>query len=96
MAKTITWRIQTEDAVHTVTYSLRRLSGRMTVTLNGEAFALSAGPLSLRAARREPFRIVSPHGEAEQAILSVDRRGKPTLLFRGRVAPHTESPDAEK
>ena len=87
MAKITVWRIRTEDATHTVTYALKPFSGRMTVTLNGEAFELSAGPLSLRAARREPFRIVSPDGEAEQAVLAVDGRGRPTLLFRGGVVP---------
>lgn len=82
MAKLTIWHIQTEDAVHTVTYTLNKLTGRMTVTLDGEAFDLSAGPLALNAARREPFRIVSPDGEAEQAILAVDKQGNPTLLFR--------------
>jgi hypothetical protein len=69
--------------VCTVTYTLHRLTGRMTVTVNGDAFTLPAGPLSLRAARREPFRIVSPDGEAEQAVLAVDRQGRATLWFRG-------------
>ena len=87
MAKTTTWLIRTEEATHTVTYTLRRLSGRMTVTLNGEAFDLSAGPLSLRAARREPFRIVDPDGVAEQAVLTVDGRGRAALLFRGKEIP---------
>ena len=31
MAKQIIWRIQTEDAEHIVTYTLHRLTGRMTV-----------------------------------------------------------------
>ena len=90
MAKQIIWRIQTEDAGHIVTYTLHRLTGRMTVTLDGEAFELSAGPLSLGAARREPFRIVGPDGEAEQAILAVDKQGTPTLLFRAEEVPFEE------
>ena len=85
MARITTWRIRTEDAEHTVTYSLNRVTGRMSVTLDGEAFELSAGPLAVHAARREPFRIVGPDGEPEQAILSVDRRGEATLLFRAQV-----------
>ena len=87
MAKTTTWRIPTEGCEHTITYSLNKFSGRMTVTLDGEAFELSAGPLSLGAARREPFRIVGPDGEAEQAILAVDKQGTPTLLFRAEEVP---------
>ena len=98
MAKEIIWRIPLGDMdslgnsdspgeICTVTYTLHRLTGRMTVTVNGDAFTLPAGPLSLRAARREPFRIVSPDGEAEQAVLSVDRQGRATLWFRGAEVP---------
>ena len=87
MATLTGWRIRTEDAVHIVTYTLHKLTGRMTVTLDGEAFDLSTGPLALGAARREPFRIVSPDGEAEQAVLIVDKRGRATLLFRGEAVP---------
>ena len=98
MAKEIIWRIPLGDMdslgnsdspgeICTVTYTLHRLTGRMTVTVNGDAFTLPAGPLSLRAARREPFRIVSPDGEAEQAVLAVDRQGRATLWFRGEAVP---------
>ena len=79
------WKIQAEDSTHTVTYALQRLTGRMTVSLDGDEFSLSAGFLSLKAARREPFRIVGADGEAEQAILVVDQKGKATLLFRGKA-----------
>ncbi len=84
MAKTITWRIATEGSEHTITYSLNKFTGRMTITLDGDAFTLSAGFLSLKAARREPFRIVDADGEAEQAILVVDKKGKAKLLFRAK------------
>ncbi len=84
MAKTTTWRIQTEDSEHVITYSLKKISGRMTVTLDGDEFILPAGFLSLKAARREPFRIVGADGEAEQAILVVDQKGKASLLFRAK------------
>ncbi|MBO5512734.1 MAG: hypothetical protein J6B24_13460 [Clostridia bacterium] len=88
MAKTITWRIPAEEPTHTVTYSLNKFTGKMTVTLDGDEFILSAGFLSLKAARREPFRIVDGEGEAEQAILVVDQKGRATLLFRAKeVAP---------
>ena len=87
MATMTIWRIPTEDAEHIVTYSLNRFTGRTTVTLDGEPFTLTAGPLSLRAARREPFRIVDADGEAEQAILVVDKQGVPSLLFRAREVP---------
>ena len=84
MAKTTTWHIPTEGCEHIITYSLNKLSGRMTVTLDGDAFTLSAGFLSLKAARREPFRIVDGDGEAEQAILVVDKKGNAKLLFRAK------------
>ena len=87
MAKITVWRIQTEDAEHVVTYSLKKLTGRMTVSLDGDEFALSAGFLSCKAARREPFRLVGADGEAEQAILAVDKRGKPSLIFRAQIVP---------
>ena len=84
MAKTTTWRIATEACEHTITYSLNKFSGRMTVTLDGDEFALSAGFLSMKAARREPFRIVDEEGEAEQAVLVVDKKGRASLLFRAK------------
>ena len=88
MAKTITWRIPAEEPTHTVTYSLNRFTGKMIVTLDGDEFTLSAGFLSLKAARREPFRILDEEGEAEQAILVVDKKGRASLLFRVKeVAP---------
>ena len=88
MAKTTVWRIPVEEPTHTVTYSLSKFTGKMTVTLDGDEFTLSAGFLSLKAARREPFRIVDEEGEAEQAILVVDQKGRASLLFRAKeVAP---------
>ena len=90
MAKTTIWHIYTEDAEHTVTYSLNRISGRMTVTLDGDAYTLSGGPFALKAARREPFRIVSPDGEAEMALLVIDSKGQASLLFRSEEIPCEE------
>ncbi len=80
-----TWHIQTEDTAHTVTYALNRITGRTRVSVDGDAFTLSAGFLSLKAARREPFRIVGADGEAEQAVLVVDKKGRASLLFRAKV-----------
>ena len=38
--------------------------------------------------RREPFRVVDADGEAEQAILVVDKKGRAKLIFRAKeVAP---------
>ena len=82
MVRITTWRIATETAEHVVTYSLNKFTGKMTVTLDGDEFVLSAGFLSLKAARREPFRIVDCDGEAEQAVLTVDKKGRASLLFR--------------
>ena len=84
MAKITTWRISTESLTHTVTYSLNKFTGKMIVTLDGDEFPLSAGFLSLKAARREPFRIVDEEGEAEQAILVVDKKGRASLIFRAK------------
>ena len=87
MAKTTVWRIRTEDTEHTVTYSLQKLTGRMRISVDGDEFVLPAGFLSCKAARREPFRLVGADGEAEQAILTVDQKGKPSLLFRAQTVP---------
>ena len=84
MAKTTIWRISDGAVTHTVTYSLNKFTGRMTVTLDGDEFLLSAGFLSLKAARREPFRIVDADGEAEQAVLVVDKKGRANLIFRAK------------
>ena len=84
MAKVTTWRIPAEAPTHTVTYSLNKFTGKMTVSLDGDEFALSAGFLSLKAARREPFRILDEDGEAEQAILAVDKKGRASLIFRAK------------
>ena len=86
--KKTTWRMENEDGTtHTVTYALSRFTGRIRVTVNGDEFTLSAGFLSLKAARREPFRLVGLDGEAEQAILIVDKKGHPSLLFRAQTVP---------
>ncbi len=84
--KQVTWRIEQEDGTtHTVTYALSRLTGRIRMTVNGDEFLLPAGFLSFKAARREPFRLVGADGEAEQAILVVDKKGRPSLIFRART-----------
>ena len=90
MAKKTVWQIQTEDIQHTVTYTLHKFTGRMTVTLDEDEFHLSAGFLSLKAARREPFRIVGADGEAEQAILAVNKKGQAKLLFRAKEVQRKE------
>lgn len=84
MAKTTIWRISTEGNRHVITYSLNKFTGRMLVTLDEDVFVLSAGPLSLKAARREPFRIADGDGEAEQAVLVVDKKGRASLIFRAK------------
>ncbi len=90
--KTTTWRIENENGTaHTVTYTLSRFTGRMSVSVNGDSFTLSAGFLSLGAARREPFRLVDTDGEAEQAVLVVDKHGKPALIFRGETVAPSET-----
>ncbi len=83
--KVTTWHIQTEDTAHTVSYALNRLTGRMIITVNGDSYTLSAGLFSVKAARREPFRLVGADGEAEQAVLIVDKKGRASLLFRAKT-----------
>lgn len=87
MAKSRAWLVPAGEAEVRVTYTLQRLTGRMIVSINREEFRLSAGFLSLRAARREPFRILNGDGEAEQAILVVDKQGQGRLWFRGKELP---------
>ena len=75
MAKIITWRIPADAPTHTVTYSLNKFTGKMTVTLDGDEFVLSAGFLSLKAARREPFRIVDEEGRPSRPFWWWIRKG---------------------
>ncbi len=67
---------------HTVSCTFSRLRGRITVSIDGDAFELPAGFLGLSAARREVFRL-----GGEQAILSVDRAGHATLTLHGQTVP---------
>ena len=79
MKQTI-WRVDTEEGIHTVTYAISRLKGRITVSIEGDAFTLPAGLLGLKAARREIFRL----GD-EQAVLAVDGKGRAALIFRAET-----------
>ena len=65
---------------HVIECTFSRLRGRLTVSIDGESFTLPAGLLGLKAARREPFRL----GD-EQAVLTVDGRGRAGLIFRGEA-----------
>jgi hypothetical protein len=67
---------------HRVSYAFSRLRGCITVSIDGDSFALPAGFLGLRAARRERFRL-----GAEQAVLAVDRGGHASLILRGDTLP---------
>ena len=87
MAKTTVWRIPAEEPVHTVTYSLNKFTGKMTVTLDGDEFILSAGFLSLKAARREPFRIMDEEGDdspSQIVDVAVGSGGIYSLLDKNR------------
>ncbi len=82
--------MENEDGTtHTVTYALSRLTGRIRMTVDGDEFKLPAGFLGLKAKRREPFRLVSMDGEAEQAILVVDGKGDASLIFRTQTVEGT-------
>ena len=67
---------------HRVVCTFSRLRGRITVSIDEDAFDLPAGFLGLCAARREIFRL-----GAEQAVLAVDRRGHASLILRGNTLP---------
>ena len=73
----ITWNVQTEEEKHRVEYAFSRMKGKITVTIDGDAFDLPAGFLGMHPARREIFRL----GD-EQAVLVVDGKGGAKLLFR--------------
>ncbi len=84
--------MENEDGtIHTVTYTLSRLTGRIRMTVNGDEYKLPAGFLGLKSKRREPFRLVGMDGEAEQAILVVDGKGKASLIFRGQTVKAEEN-----
>ncbi len=78
--KAYTWQIKTQEETHVVSYAFARMRGKMTVTIDGDSFALPTGFLGLKCAKREIFRL----GD-EQAVLVVDKKGSPTLLFRGQA-----------
>lgn len=96
MSQSTAWRVTTdamscltdehtlpEREEHEITYRFSRLKGRITVSIDGDSFDLPAGPLGMKAARREIFRL----GD-EQAVLAVDRMGHAQLIVGGRtVAP---------
>ncbi len=84
-----TWHIRNEDAEHTITYTLARLTGRMTVTIDGEAYRLSAGPFCLRAKARHPFRLLDKDGEPEQAVLDIASGGRAALYYRSALVEPT-------
>ena len=79
------WQYTTDECTHEVTYTLSRLQGRITVTVDGDAYTLPAGLFGMRAARREIFRL----GD-EQAILVVTGNGNASLLLGGDPLPPAE------
>ena len=89
--KTYTWQIKTEEEIHEVSYTFARMKGQMTVTIDGDDFALPAGFLGCKCAKREIFRL----GD-EQAILVVDKKGVPTLLFQGQAVAQGVQCDGEE
>ena len=79
------WQYKTEGDTLDVTYTLSRLRGRITVTIDGDVYTLPAGLFGMRAARREIFRL----GD-EQAILVVAGNGSAELLLAGDRLPPVE------
>ena len=75
--KRMAWNVQTEEQNHRVEYAFSHMRGKITVTIDGDAFELPAGFLGSHPARREIFRL----GD-EQAVLVVDGKGHAKLLFR--------------
>ena len=80
MSRQQAWDVILEDEKHEVTYEFLRSKGRMTVSIDGESFDIPCGWLGCKAARREPFRL----GD-EQAVLTVDKHGRATLIVDGEA-----------
>lgn len=74
------WTVAEDDAVHTVAYTCKPFTGKMTVTVDGEAFALKSKFLFFGLARREAFRV----GDT-QALLVVGKGGRAQVLIKGKV-----------
>ena len=85
------WQYKTEGDTLDVTYTLSRLRGRITVTIDGDVYTLPAGLFGMRAARREIFRL----GD-EQAILVVAGNGNAELLLAGDRLPPAEKEVSER
>ena len=80
MSKKQAWSVTLDEENHEVAYAFSRAKGRMTVTIDGEAFDMPCGLFGCKAARREPFRL----GDY-QAILAVEKNGRATLIVDGET-----------
>ena len=74
-----TWTVMEDDVTHKVEYLCNPFTGNITVTIDGESFALKSKFLFFGLARREMFRV----GDT-QALLVVNRGGRAQVLIKGK------------
>ncbi len=73
------WTVTEDELTHSVAYTCKPLWGKITVTIDGEAFGLSSKFLFFGLARREAFRV----GDT-QALLVVGKSGRAQVLIKGK------------
>ena len=71
------WLVVTEQGEGTVEYSYSALSGKTTLCVDGDKFAVSGKPFGIGCERRETVIV-----GGEQAILDVKKGGKAALICR--------------
>ncbi len=74
------WTVVEDEVTHTVDYTCKPLLGKITVSIDGEAFDLRSKFLFIGLARREAFRV----GDT-QAVLAVAKSGRAQVLIKGKV-----------
>lgn len=73
------WIVAEDEVTHAVEYTCRPLTGKITVTIDGESFDLRSKFLCFGIARREAFRV----GDI-QALLVVAKSGRAQVLIKGK------------
>ncbi len=82
MAKSLEWKIEREDGMHTVRLTYSYFTGKAIVTIDGSRFDISVGMGKLRGTQ-QAFRL----GE-EMAVLDFPKKGEPDVGLDG-VGLHT-------
>ncbi len=71
------WAVKINDRETTVEYLCSTISGKTTLTVNGDSFTVKGKPFGIGLVRREMIML----GEA-QAILDIKKGGRATLICR--------------